>query len=40
MRPFLIQVTEYEVDLVRFVQKNQTSWTERPVRAVVIQHEG
>ncbi len=40
MRPFLIQVTEYEIDLVNMWQKNMTSGMLRSIRAVEIQYEG
>ncbi len=40
MRPFLIQVTEYEIDFLRFVQTNQKSLAERPIRAVIVRHAG
>ncbi len=36
MRPFFNKVTEHESDLVRLVQKNQTSGNARPIRALVI----
>ncbi len=37
MRPFLIQVTIYEIDLDRLVQKNVETGKVHPIRAVEIQ---
>ncbi len=40
MRPFLIQVTDYEIDFHRFVQTNQKSSAVQPIRAVTVRHAG
>ncbi len=40
MRPFLIQVTEYEIDFVNMLQKNMSSRMLRSIRAVEVQYEG
>ncbi len=40
MRPFLIQVTDYEIDLVNMLQKSPESGTFRSIRAVEVQYEG